>query len=175
MVELWTNLPHIIITLPLWKLLAWLMVSRGLLRRKNWFLNWMLTVKKTSTVLKRFLKNVFVSLFKCAVISYVVGKRLCLILTSRWNWHAQFERNDRSVFPIFKSPQIDYEFCLKILSRKACSKMHQKLVAVSIFVVNFIWDEINCGILEIEQKNPLFALRARENKKTFLSFIFSRK
>ena len=45
--------------------------------------------------------------------------------------------------------------------------MHQKLSnkdrtvhATRIFVVNFIWDEINCGILEIGQKNPLFALKA---------------
>ena len=81
MVELWTNFAtHHRNPTPV-EIACLAYGVKGTFTLQNWFLNWMLTVKKTSTVLKRFMKNFFVSL--CAAISYVVGKRLCLILTSR--------------------------------------------------------------------------------------------
>ena len=114
MVELWTNFAtHHHNPTPV-EIACLAYGVKGTFTSQNWFLNWMLTVKKTSTVLKRFLKNFFVSL--CAAISYVVGKRLCLILTSRIRDEIDTLNLSEmigftSVFPIFEnSPKLTMNF-----------------------------------------------------------------
>ena len=93
-----------------------------------------------------------------------------------WFWHTDeidmlnwrnWSRTFCSYVSYVRREYLFHNFLLSLKIYWKRTKMHQKLSchrtvrrAPRIFVVNFIWDEINCGILEIGQKNPLFALKA---------------